>query len=226
MKQTLFILSLFISTLFSFKSPQKTYVIGFRITTEDRIYSNQNKEASLPGMDTTGLKNLIQQIYKWHINNEFNDFPYKYDSENSNIVTGIDWNQYNENIKTLEATNFFSQSFMNLHQSIASNIDISMKAADQKWRTIEGVFLLWDPEVDIWCGCQDSPENYWKLLSLQNLTSNNAEVIVEWTWNQSEDVYPFKYKVKAEFIDNQWKVNWIEGFEYFHSVEEYKKMMK
>jgi hypothetical protein len=176
--------------------------------------------------DSTELTTLVRQVYKWHNTNHLIDFPYKYEVPGDTIFIGIDWDNYNKNIEKFEKTNYFTDEFLSSHKNIASIIDSSMKKADLKWRNINEGIPLWETDADDWCGCQDYPDNYWDNLTLDSLHIENNFAIFNWTWDKASTDYPHQYKMTAKKIGENWKINSLEGFKYYGSVEYYDKMMK
>ena len=143
MKQTLFSIAFFTGILISCSTPQETTTKESKTITKEDSISNQTEEESVSEevsdqttTDTTELNILVQQVYKWHIENNSVDFPYQYDPSDSNIFTGIDWGLYDENIESIEATEFFSESFIKSHYVIADNLDASIQSANKEWRDI------------------------------------------------------------------------------------------
>lgn len=175
--------------------------------------------------DSVELTNLVRQVYKWHMTNSFIDFPYKYEKPADTIFVGIDWEIYNKNAEALKNTIFFTEDFLLSHKTIALNIDSSMKRADIKWRNINDGIPLWDTEADDWCGCQDFPDNYWQLITLDSLQIVNNSASFYWTWDKGPSDYTFHYKMTAKKIGDIWKINSMEGFKYYGSVESYDKMI-
>ncbi|MFT6967039.1 MAG: hypothetical protein ACJAT1_002265 [Marivirga sp.] len=41
-----------------------------------------------------------------------------------------------------------------------------MRKADVKWRNIHDEIPIWSSDTDVWCGCQDYPDEYWNLLTI------------------------------------------------------------
>lgn len=184
---------------------------------------NQNKLGSLEN-DKNELTELVKQVFKWHINDDERDFPYKYDSLDTNIYIGIDWEKYDKRAESLKSTNFFSHTFLDNHRIIAVNIDSSMKKASKDWRNVMAGIPIWASNTDDWCGCQDNPgEDYWKLISINSLVVNNHNASFNWTWSKTDK--KSGKKMEAEEVDGVWKIRWVEGFSYYGTVEDYDKIM-
>lgn len=176
--------------------------------------------------DSVQLTSLVRQVYKWHMTIRLNDFPFKYDKNSENIFTGIDWDKYNNNIEILKKTNLFSDQFLFFHKTTALNLDSSIRKADIKWRNINDGIPIWDTDADDWCGCQDYPDNYWEILTLSHIKIENSIASFYWTWDKNPDSESHKYKMTARKVGDQWRIDSMEGFRYYRSVDEYDKIMK
>ena len=186
-------------------------------------FGNQNKEIAI--IDSVELTTLVRQVYKWHMNNLLDEFPYKYEKQAKNIIIGIDWEAYNKNMDVFKSTKFFTDQFLSCHKNIALNIDSSIKKADIKWRNMNDGIPLWDLDADSWCGCQAYPDNYWETLTLYDLKIENNSASFYWKW-ESPSVEPHKYKMTAKKIGNKWKIDSMEGFDYYRSVAHYNDLMR
>lgn len=175
--------------------------------------------------DSIELTVLIRQVYEWHMTKRINDFPYKYEEPGDTLFTGIDWEKYNNNIEVFKQTNFFSRDFLERHKEIASILDTSIKKADKEWRNINDGIPLWDTDADDWCGCQDYPDNYWEKQTIHDLNISNDFASFYWTWDEQVKSDSFKYKMTAKKENYKWKINSLEGFDYYYSVEHYNKLM-
>ena len=171
------------------------------------------------------LTALIRQVYEWHMTKRIDDFPYKYEEPADTLIMGIDWEKYNNNIEVFKQTNFFSRDFFTRHKNIALSLDTSIKKADKKWRNINDGIPLWATNADDWCGCQDYPDNYWEKLTIHDLNIINDFASFYWTWDEPVKSNSFKYKMTAKKEDDKWKINSIEGFDNYYSIEHYDKLM-
>ena len=183
----------------------------------------KSEQEKIINTDSIELTTLTRRVYKWHITESLDDFPYKYDKDQDTIFVGIDWSKYNDNIKLFKKTNFFSATFLENHKTIAMILDTSIKKADIRWRNSNDGISLWETGADNWCGCQDYIDNYWDIITIDslNVKENNADFI--WTWDKN---YSHAYRLTAKKEDGKWKISSLDGFKYFYTVEEYDKMMR
>ena len=175
--------------------------------------------------DSIEITSLVRQVYEWHMAKRLIDFPYKYIHPGDTLFSGIDWEKYNNNIEIFKQTNFFTLAFLDRHKEIASTLDSSIKKADIEWRNINYGIPLWETNADDWCGCQDYPDNYWEKLTIHDLEIKSDIASFYWTWDEQVKADSFKYKMTAKKDDNEWKINSMEGFEYYYSVADYNNMM-
>lgn len=196
------------------------------LTSCNGINNPKNKKnADEIAKDSIELTKLVRQVYKWHMTEQLSDFPYKYVRPADTIFVGIDWEAYNKNIENFKKTRFFTDDFLLFHKTIALNLDSSIKKADIKWRNINDGIPLWDTNSDDWCSCQDYPDKYWDLLTLDSIRIEKNIASFNWTWGKGslEDTHP--YKMTAKKIGEGWKINSMEGFKYYGNVAFYDKIM-
>lgn len=189
---------------------------------EKKLIANENINIT-KNNDSIEITKLIREVYEWHETNGIDDFPYKYDEIQDTIFIGIDWKKYQDNIINFKEKNFFSNDFLKQHKEIASTIDSSIKKADIKWRNINDGIPIWETGADDWCGCQDYPDNYWKLLTIDSLNVKENFANFIWTWDKE---YSHTYKVTVKKEGGKWKINSLDGFKYFYKIDDYDKMMK
>lgn len=175
--------------------------------------------------DSLELTALIRLAYEWHMTMRLNDFPYKYVEPGDTLFIGIDWEKYNNNIEVYKQTDFFSRDFLDRHKRIALTLDTSIQKADIEWRNINDGIPLWDTNADDWCGCQDFPDKYWEKQTIYDLFISNGFASFYWTWDDQLKANSLKYKMTAKKENNKWKINSMEGFDYYYSVDHYDKLM-
>jgi hypothetical protein len=189
---------------------------------DEKLNERLELEFSIQNADSTELTNLIRRVYKWHMTERLIDFPYKYDEKRDSIFIGIDWDSYRENIEIFEQTNFFSRGFLLQHKNIALTLDSSIRKADISWRNINDGIPIWDSGANDWCKCQDNPDDYWKILTIDSLIIKEENAAFKWTWDSEQ---PGFYKVTAVKEDGKWKINSLEGLNHEFTVDHYDKIM-
>lgn len=192
-------------------------------TTQKHLNLNSSDSSKTITNDSIELTLLVRKVYKWHETKFLEDFPYKF--QNDTIFTGINWEEYDKNIKLHKNTDLFTDEFFKRHKYIASIIDKSMKSADREWRNSNDGISLWQSNADDWCACQDSPDDYWKILTIDSLKINNNLASFIWTWDTKDVKDKHEYLVTAKKINNVWKINSLGWQNHNYSVEEFDKIL-
>ncbi len=177
--------------------------------------------------DSIALTTLVRNLYKWHEQNPDKvGFNLKFNSPTDSIFTGIDWQAYNKDSRAWKETGFFSNIFLKMHRSITLSLDSSIHQASAEWRNINDGIPYWDTNADDWCGCQDSPDNYWKLITIKKFTKRIDTARFSWTWDTIDLPHPFLYEMQAIKENGFWKISYMEGFKYYRTVADYEKIIK
>ncbi len=213
----------------------RNYILAFFTLTTlfaSRYYSVYAKSSiteetqSPVNADSIELTTLVRNVYEWHETKFRNNFfLLKFRTPKDSIFTGVDWESYTNDMDVYQKTNFFSKDFFIQHRAIALRVDSSIKEASVKWRNINDGIPIWDTDADDWCGCQDSPDNYWKLITLNNFKYSNDVVSFYWTWGNKSGIEANKYEMKATKESGNWRISYIEGFTYYGTVAGYNKTM-
>ncbi len=176
--------------------------------------------------DSLELTALVRAVYTWHETKRTDDFPYKYRKQNDSIFTGIDWGEFNKNLKEFRKTQLFSEAFLLNHKDIAVSIDSSIKKTDITYRNIRDGITIWESGADDWCLCQDYPDDYWELITIDSLTVKNTTASFYWTWDKKSS--PNQHKVRATAIKSadKWQLNSLEGFKPFLNGSDIDTAMK
>ncbi|VXB64131.1 conserved hypothetical protein [Flavobacterium sp. 9AF] len=223
MKQKQILIKSFFTVVFALlvscndSKKEKTTINDEISLTESEITENTNQK------DSIELSTLVKNVYKFHLEENLDDFPYEYGNALDTIFTGINWDTYNENITKLKKINYFTNTFFISHQNIANTIDTSIKKADIKWRNINNGIPLWSTGADDWCGCQDYPDDYWNLLMIDDLKISDNFASFCWTWDRERS---HKYKMTAKKVDNKWFIDSMEGFNHFGTIEDYNTILQ
>lgn len=184
---------------------------------------------------------LAKQVYKWKKNYRaeriadgeeyfyWRDFPYKYELPGDTIVIGIDWDIYNKNIEALQKADLFTDGFLSRYQTIATNLDTSIKKADIKYRSHWGGYLIWDLSAGMWDNSNDGIGCFPDCIQLDSLTLGKSIAKFSWFWKWDDSDYSSRrhyYKMAARKVEEKWKIDWMEGFDEYGDVEYYDQMMK
>lgn len=173
--------------------------------------------------DSVQLTALVRNVYEWHETKfKSNGYPYKFNTPTDSIFTGIDWDKYEKDMAVFRKTNFFSKDFFTTHKTIGLSIDSSIQQSAIEWRNMNDGIPIWDTEADDWCGCQDYPDDYWKLLTLNNFTYANGVMTFYWSWGNNNEK---QYEMKARKEDGIWRISYIQGFTFYGTVADYNTII-
>lgn len=183
-----------------------------------------NSNTQIANSDSIELTTLVRNVYEWHETKyRRNGYPFKFKNPNDSIFIGVDWDKYEKEMDVFRNTNFFSKDFFITHKTIGLSIDSSIKQTDIEWRNVNDGISIWDTDADDWCGCQDYPDNYWKKITLNNISKDNGVVTFYWTWNNKSEK---QYQMNARKEEGTWKINFIQGFSSYRTVADYKTIIK
>ena len=152
--------------------------------------------------DSIELLNLVRNFYgelnKWRTNNEFAFLPLKYDMGNR-IIMGIDWELHERDLAHLRNSNFFTDDFLITYDSIALNLDISIKKSDLENRINEGIPFWAFCSCDIWTNSQYEPEeNWWNNLNIDHLSFKDEKATFYWNWIANQETgEKHEYRIDA-----------------------------
>jgi hypothetical protein len=168
------------------------------------------KESFVFANDKQQLETLLLKTYQWvetkNSNNDFNPV----EDKKGEKYTGLNLKEHTKRLEELKKTNFFSQQFLDNYNKIALKIDANFKNKKLEW--FVGDLPPFGNDTNAWCDCQDSPEEYWKTLKINNLKIENDKASFSWTWTKWKD--DSKYNVKAVKENGTWKIAYLEGFDY------------
>lgn len=207
----------------------KYYIIGLLATTTLLMSCNSSGSLKLAdkeikkydNSDSIELTTLVRNVYEWHETKyRRNGFPFKFKLPNDSIFTGVDWDVYAKEMEVFKTTNFFSKDFFTTHRTLALSVDSSIKQATIELRNMKDGIPLWDTGADDWCDCQDYPNEYWKIITLNNFIYINDTVSFYWTWGNKNEK---QYEMKAIKEDEKWRISYIQGFKHYGTVADYNK---
>jgi hypothetical protein len=198
-------------------------VLGSCKTPETQNTNPQGIEV-LTASDSTALTTLVRNVYEWHLTqHQKNGFPFKITGAKKNLIAGIDWDAYENEIQKLRKTQYFSDYFFAAHQTIARSIDSSIQQTDKKWRNANDGMSIWETGADDWCDFQDYPDDYWKFLTLNNFKFEKGMVTFYWSWGDNNEK---QYQMKATKEEGKWKISHMQGFNSYSTVAGYKKIIQ
>ncbi|MGJ1420165.1 hypothetical protein ACR79T_11110 [Sphingobacterium spiritivorum] len=156
----------------------------------------------------TELESLTKELYKWvEANDAAEDFSPLPEQETDSLYSGLDKEAHKKRISALKDTHFFAEEFLENYNRIGLTIDEKLRNNTFIWYT--GELPPFGNGANPWCNCQDSPDNYWKRISLQDIVVDGSTATYNWTWGEG-----FQYKMKAIKENDGWKISYMQGFDF------------
>ncbi|HEU4497315.1 MAG TPA: hypothetical protein VFR70_09710 [Flavobacterium sp.] len=174
----------------------------------------QEKTLPNPANDPAELEKLTKELYKWNeTKSSGTDFDPLQIEKTDTIYKKLDLKRHKQRIKELRETNLFASQFIENYDKIAMAINEKMKNGTFKWAT--GELPPFGNGTNPWCACQDSPDNYWKKITLKNIAFNGNNATYAWTWGDGS-----AYKAEAVKEDGVWKISYLQGFDFNELAEQ------
>lgn len=176
--------------------------------------SQKPDEKSTTSEEKEQLQDLTRQVYKWvETRSSGNDFS-PIENFKDSTYPALDMKQHEKRMQELKASGYFADEFLDNYAKIALKIDKQLKNKTMVWEM--GYMPPFGNDANPWCNCQDNPDDYWKKITIQNLSLDQDEATFSWTWEWDD----FAYKARAKKENGAWKISYLEGFD----LEEFTKI--
>jgi hypothetical protein len=173
---------------------------------DTKTTSVTEEKASTSVDEKEQIQNLIRQVYKWHESRKPSNNDMITDSKGS-IYIGFNLDQLKLDIEELKTTNFFSTEFIDNYYKIFTTLDKKIRNKEIEW--LVGDLPPFGDNVNPWCNCQDNPDKYWQTMTIDKITFESNVANFTWTWGDN-----FQYKAKAIKLNDNWKISYLEGFNF------------
>jgi hypothetical protein len=188
----------------------KTLIFGFLLLScnqaDTKTTEVTKEKASTLADDKEQIQNLIKQVYKWHEAQKPSNNDMITDSKDS-IYIGFNLDQIELDIEELKTTGFFSTEFIDNYYKIFTTLDQKLRNKEIEW--LVGDLPPFGDNVNPWCKCQDNPDNYWQTMTIDKIAFESNAATFTWTWGNN-----FQYKAKAIKLNDNWKISYLEGFDF------------
>jgi hypothetical protein len=188
----------------------------------------ENQKSIELSKDEEEIQRLIRQVLAWSDSKKSIDLlPALKDSKGA-VYVGFDINQHKANLQTLRETNLFAADFIENYDGIIVTLNKKIKNKEfDEWLVGDLPVFYFASETDPWCLCQDVPYDKpspWSLVEIETLSLEDDNGVFNWKWgklelNGSPDWKEFKYSFKVKKENNQWKVAYMEGFDFDKSIK-------
>ncbi|MDA6069979.1 hypothetical protein NJT12_10160 [Flavobacterium sp. AC] len=160
--------------------------------------------------DKQQLESLLRKTYEWiETKSSKMDFDVVENKKGDKYI-GLNLKAHTKRLEELKKTNFFAQEFLDNYNKIGLKIGDNLKT--NKMEYLVGDLPPYGNDANMWCDCQDSPDEYWKTMKISIVKIDNNKATLNWTWTEWKD--KSKYNVKAIKENGIWKISYLEGFDY------------
>lgn len=170
--------------------------------------SSQKERVNNEGNDSLKIVRLLKDVYQWH--NDHQNLPDYEIIVKDSFQTGIDTLALQNSIHRLEKTNFFSSGFITNYRRIGVAVNNKLKNG-KYYNEINFPFQDSDP----WNYFQEDRGDYWNKFRLADFSLNADSASFGWYLDSPDNAYVVK--VRKEKGD--WKILYLEGFDYKSIVE-------
>ena len=175
--------------------------------TNNKTTSLTEQTSSIVSVDKENLQKLVRRLYEWHeTKSSHNDFDPIADNQDSTYI-GLDLKKHEQRLTELKQTGFFANQFLDNYNKIAITINKGLKSKTIEWQV--GDLPPFGNDANPWCNCQDNPDNYWQTMTINKIAIDNYTATFTWTWGDN-----FEYKVKAIKQNDNWKITYLQGFDF------------
>lgn len=158
--------------------------------------------------DSLELVKLLQNVYKWHDQNQRELIDYDVITKDS-FQIGLNYESFNKTFDAIKKTDYFSASFLNNYQQIGEYINNKLVKANPKY--LNEINFAYQ-ESDPWTYFQDEAHNFWNKFKIVDFKSFSNTASLNWQ-TQFGDYLSEKYAVKFVKENGNWKVSYMEGFD-------------
>jgi len=196
-----------------------TFILGLLLFGSSQANS---KTTSATADDKEEIQNLIRQVLKWSDSKKtINLLPVLTDN-NDSIYIGFDLDKNKANIEKLRETNFFTTEFIENYNQIILTLDIKLRSGEfEQWMVGDLPTFIFSNDVNPWCSCQDNLN--WDQVEVKIISINKDKSELFWYWGHlSSDTdtswKEFRYKFKVVKENNNWKIAYLQGFDFKEST--------
>src|SRR5690554_363621 len=167
--------------------------------------------------DSLALLQLTKRLYKWEdTGSKSEDFVPLQKEKTDTAYVGIDFTQHKQRLQDLRNSNLFSEKFISNYNQIALNIDQELKSGTLIWNI--GELPPFGNGASPWCNCQDVPDDFLNKIWIMHLSIKDNTAFYNWSWGDG-----IVYNIEAIKEGNEWKILYMEGFDYDSFIQSFQK---
>ena len=190
-----------------------TLLFGIVLLSCNQAAPNSNSDSEQPQVDfqkeTKNIKKMVRNLYEWYETDGMKayDFDVTADGLEEKYIA-LNIQEHKRRLAQLKKTEFFSAQFLDNYNAIALEIDKNLRNGEFEY--FVGEMPPYGNDASPWCNCQDVPsEDYWQSLIIEKLMIQDNEAFFIWTLGND-----FQYEMKAVQEDGEWKIAYMQGFDY------------
>lgn len=178
--------------------------------------------------DRLEIQTLIRRALNWSQSREsIGLLPLAIDKKGK-FYSGFDLARHNQNLEKLKATKLFATEFINNYNQIILTLNKRFKKGDYgKWLVGDLPGCDFATNADPWSGCQDVPydkPNPFDFLQIEIIKLDGVKGDLNWKWGNlphgtNSDWSKYKYRFRVVKENNQWKIAYLEGFDFKKSIK-------
>jgi hypothetical protein len=197
-----------------------------QVNTEIENKTEQSKK-STSSKDKKEITTLIRQVLNWAESKNGISVPPAVQDKKGKFWTGFDLAKHKQNLRKLKTVNLFSTEFINNYNQIILTLDQQLKKGSYgPWLVGDSPSFNFTSNVDPWTQCQDVPydkPNPYDFVEIEVVSLNGGKGELNWKWgglgpDYDPDWKKFTYRFRVVKENNQWKITYLEGFDFKTSV--------
>jgi len=173
------------------------------------------------------IQKLIRQVLNWSDSeNSIDLLPVLTDIKDS-VYIGFDLDKHKANLEKLRKTNFFTNEFIENYNNIILTLDKRIRNKElEEWVVGDLPVFAFANDVNPWTFCQDIPydtPNPFDLIEVETIKLDSVKGELNWKWgklkiNNDIEWKEFRYKFRVVKENGQWKIDYLQGFDYKQSA--------
>jgi hypothetical protein len=199
-------------------------------TTETKI---EQSEKAVGSKDKIEITTLIRQVLNWAESKKGISVTPVVQDKKGKFWIGFDIAEHKQNLLKLKAANLFAAEFINNYNQLILTLDQQLKKGSYgPWLVGDRQSFNFASNDDPWCSCQDVPydkPNPYDFVETEVMSLDGSQGELNWKWGGLGPEYEpqanydpgwkkFKYRFRVVKENNQWKIAYLEGFDFKISV--------
>jgi hypothetical protein len=173
--------------------------------------------------DKEEIQTLVRKMLSWSNSKDVIELLPVVTAGNEETVVGLDLRRHQSDLEKLKRTGYFSTEFIeSFHQIILKLDEQTKKGKYDKWSLGELPPYNFASDASPWCNCQDVPYDTpdpYSQVEVYVTTLSKTTGALYWKWgklaaNVPKDWRDFSYQFKVSKEDGQWKIAYLQEFDF------------